>query len=132
MPEVCGLAYPLPMNPDYLWLTGAMQLLTFFVVGPVLAIAIAYAAWRGKPRNFNHRRYGTVCVASSVTACLLFGFAKWMNADVRTSQYFLQLTCVLLSGLLFGVGMGSFFPVLLHLWGWHKTTRLSDHNYTER
>jgi hypothetical protein len=34
----------LSMNPDYLWLTGAMQLLTLFVVGPVIAIAIAYAA----------------------------------------------------------------------------------------
>jgi hypothetical protein len=120
------------MNPDYVWLTGAMQLLTFFFVGPVLAIAIAYAAWRGAPQNFSPWRYMTVCVASGVTACLLFGFAKWMNADVRTAQYFLQLTCVLLSGLLFGVGMGSFLPVLLHLWRWHKTTRLSDHNQTER
>ena len=27
------------MNPRYLWLTDAIQLLTFFVVGPVLAIA---------------------------------------------------------------------------------------------
>lgn len=59
------------MNPDYLWLTGAIQLLTFFVVGPVLAIAIAYAAWREKPRNVNYGRYGMVCVASGVTASLL-------------------------------------------------------------
>ncbi|MGB9103778.1 MAG: hypothetical protein WCC59_03380, partial [Terriglobales bacterium] len=69
------------MNPDYLWLTGAMELLTFFVVGPALAIAIAYAAWRGKPQNFNPERYGMVCVASGVTASLLFGSAKWLNAD---------------------------------------------------
>ena len=110
------------MNPDYLWLTGAMQLLTFFVVGPVLAIAIAYAAWRKRTQNFNPRQYGTVSVASGVTAFLLFGFAKWMNADVRTAQYFLQLTCILLSGLLFGVCMGCFFPVLLHVWRWHKAT----------
>jgi uncharacterized membrane protein YedE/YeeE len=120
------------MNPDYLWLTGAMQLVSIFVVGPVLAIAIAYAAWRGKPQNFTPARYGMVCVASGVTASLLFGFAKWMNADVRTAQYFLQLACVLVSGLLFGVGMGSFFPVLLHVWRWHKTTRLTDHNQRER
>ena len=111
------------MNPDYLWLTGAMQLLTFFFVGPLLAVAIAYATWRGKPQNFNPRRYGTVCVTSGMTAFLLFGFAKWMNADVRTVQYFLQSTCVLLSGLLFGVCMGSFFSVLLHVWRWHKTTQ---------
>jgi len=120
------------MNPDYLWLTGAMELLTVFVVGPVLAIAIAYGAWRGIPQKFNPRRYGTVCIASGVTALLLFGFAKWTNADVRTPEYFLQLTCVLLSGLLFGVCMGSFFAVLLHVWRWHKTTRLADHDRTER
>jgi hypothetical protein len=70
-------------------------------------------------------RYGIVCVASGVTAFLLFGFAKWMNADVRTAQYFWQLACVLLSGLLFGVFMGCGFSVLLRLWRWHKTTRLT-------
>jgi hypothetical protein len=72
------------MNPDYLWLTGAIELLTFFVAGPVLAIAIAYAAWRGKPKIFNPERYGMMCIASGVTASLLFVFVKWMNADVRT------------------------------------------------
>jgi hypothetical protein len=116
------------MNPNYLWLTGAMQLLTFFVVGPVLAIAIAYAAWRGKPQDFNRERYWMVCVASGMAAFLLFGFAKWMNADVRTAQYFLQLACVLLSGLLFGVFMGCGFSVLLGLWRWHNTTRLKHDN----
>ncbi|MGC2321536.1 MAG: hypothetical protein WA463_02795 [Terriglobales bacterium] len=119
------------MNPDYLWLTGAMQLLTFFVVGPVVAVVIAYAAWRGKPENFSPQRYGMVCVTSGVIASLLLGFAKWINADVRTPQYFLQLACVLVSGLLFGVLMGSGFSVLLCLWRWHKATRLGD-NQTER
>ena len=120
------------MNPDYLWLTGAIELLTFFFVGPVLAIAIAYAAWRGKPNNFNPERYGMVCVASFVAASLLFGFVKWMNADVRTPQYFLQFTCFLTSGLLFGVFMGSGSSVLLRLWRWHKATRLSDSGRTGR
>jgi hypothetical protein len=114
------------MNPEYLWLTGAMQLLTFFVIGPALAIAIAYGAWRGKPQNFNPERYGMFCVTSGVSAFLLFGFAKWINADVRTDQYFLQLACVLVSGLLFGVFMGCGFSVPLRLWRWHKTTRLTS------
>ena len=120
------------MNPKYLWLTGAMQLVTIFVVGPAIAIVIAYAAWRGKPQNFNPRRYGIVCLASGVTASLLLVLAKWINADVRTPQYFLQLASVLLGGLLLGVGMGSVFPVLLNAWRWHKTTRLSESNQTER
>jgi hypothetical protein len=113
------------MNPEYLWLAGVIQLLTFFVVGPVLAIAIGYAAWRGKPKDFNPKRYGIVCVTSGATAVLLIVFAKWMNADVRTAQYFLQLSCVLLSGLLFGVFMGCGFSVLLSLLDWHKATRLA-------
>jgi len=120
------------MNPDYLWLTGAMQLLSLFVVGPVLAIVIAYAAWRGKPQNFTRERYRTIWVVSGATALLLLGFAKWMNADVRTPQYFLQLTCVLLAGLLFGVSGGCGFSVLLAMWRWHKATRLKNDNPTER
>jgi hypothetical protein len=127
MPDLLAGSYILvPMNPDYLWLTGAMQLLTFFVVGPAIAIAIACAAWRGESHNFNPKQYGTACIASGVTASLLFAFAKWMNVGIRTAQYFLQLTCVLLSGLLFGVCMGCFFPIVLHVWRWHKTTRLAD------
>jgi threonine/homoserine/homoserine lactone efflux protein len=119
------------MNPEHLWVTGAMQLLTFFVIGPVIAIAIAYSAWRGKPQALNAKRYGIVCAVCWVTATLLLTLAKWINADVRTPQYFVQLTCVLL-GLLFGfVGVGSFLPVLLHLWRWHQTTRLADQNRTE-
>jgi threonine/homoserine/homoserine lactone efflux protein len=102
-----------------------MQLLTFFVVGPVLAFAIALSAWRGKLRGFKH---GIGCLASGVTAILLFGFAKWMNADVRTVQYLLQLACVLLSGLLFGVSVGCGFSALLDLWSSHKTTRLKHDN----
>jgi hypothetical protein len=119
------------MNPDYLWLTGAVQLLTLFVVGPVLAIAIAYTAWRQKPKNFNSGRYGTLCVLSGVIAFLLFVFAKWLNADVRTPQYFLQLGAILLSSLLLGVFMGCGFSTLLRGLRWHKATRLTD-DHTER
>lgn len=83
------------MNPGYLWLTDAIQLLTFFVVGPVLAAAIAFSAWRGKLQNAMPERFRVLCVASGATAFLLFAFAKWINADVRTPWYFLQVACVL-------------------------------------
>src|SRR3954451_5196807 len=79
MPEVSDSSILLSMNPDYLWLTGALQLLTLFVVGPAIAIAIAHAAWRRKPQNFNPKRYGILCVASGVTASLLLVSAKWIN-----------------------------------------------------
>ncbi len=120
------------MNPEYLWLTDAIEFLTFFVAGPVLAIAIAYAAWRGNPKLFNPELYSVVCIASGVTASVLFVFVKWINADVRTPQYFLQFACFLISGLLFGVFMGSGFSVLLRMWRWNKATRLSDTGRTKR
>jgi hypothetical protein len=112
------------MNPEYLWLVDALQFLAVFVVGPALAITIAYSAWRGKPHNFTAGRYGIVCLASGITASLLFVVAKWMNADVRTVQFLVQFACVLVGGLLFGVFMGCGFPVLLRFWHWHKATRL--------
>src|SRR5258706_6629422 len=119
------------MNPEYLWLTGALQLLTFFVVGPLLAIAVGYAAWR-KPQSFNREQFGMVCVAAGVAAVLMFVCARRINADVRETQYFFQLACVLLGGLLFGVFMGCGGVVLLRLWLWHKATRLTDDNQTEQ
>ncbi|HET7441845.1 MAG TPA: hypothetical protein VFJ47_11135 [Terriglobales bacterium] len=112
------------MNPDYLWFTGTIELVTLFVIAPLVSIVIAYAAWQGKPWNFNSGRYGVVCVASVVIAVVMFVFAKWMNADVRTAAYLLQLTCFLLSFLLLGVGAGCVVPVLLRAWGWHKASRL--------
>ncbi len=114
------------MNPDYLLLTGALQLMTLFVIGPAIAIAIAAATWRGKPQKFNPERYGMLCVESGVAALLLFGFAKWLNADIRSVLYFLQVVCVLLAGLLFGVCMGCGFSVMLRMWRWHKTTRITQ------
>jgi hypothetical protein len=81
------------MNPRYLWVT---EMLTFFVVGPATAIVVAYAGWRGKRRTLSAKRHGMVCVACGVTGSVLLILAKWINADVRTPQYFAQLTCVLL------------------------------------
>lgn len=120
------------MNPDYLRLVDGLQLLTIFVVGPVIAIAIAYSAWRREPQNLKAQWFGKLCVASGVGAFLLWALAKWINADVRTPQFFLQLICVLLGGLLFGVAMGSVFPVLLYGWRWHNKTRLAQHDQADR
>ena len=36
-----------------LWLEAELFVLTFFVVIPSIAAAIGYAAWKGKPKNFN-------------------------------------------------------------------------------
>jgi len=98
------------MNPNYLRLTEGLELLTFFVFGPVLAIVIAYKSWRRNGIAPDSKRYGTRCAVFAVLFVLLFMLAKWLNADVRTHQYFLQLTCVLLSILWFGLAQGYFSP----------------------
>jgi hypothetical protein len=120
------------MNVHYLWLAGAIELLTFFVLAPAIAVAIAIAARKGTWKILNPARYGPVCVGSGVAASLLLGLAKWINADVRTPQFFLQFASFLLSGLLFGVCMGTGFFVLLRLWRWHRATRMLDTSRTER
>jgi uncharacterized membrane protein len=61
-----------------------------------------------------------------------FGVGEVDQCRRENTAIFLELACTLIAGLLLGVGMGSFFPVLLHVWRWHKTTRLADHNQTER
>lgn len=111
------------MNPHYLWLTEGLELLTFFVFGPALAFVIAYKAWREKKLAANPKRYGMWCIVAAVVAVILFALAKWIDADVRTPQYFLQLSCLLLSLLSFGVCQGLLFSVLLDMWRWHQKTR---------
>jgi len=112
------------MNPRYLWLTEGLELLTFFLFGPVLAIAVAYRTWREKGHVLSPGRYGMRCAGFAAAFVLLFALARWIDADVRTPQYFLQLACVLLSFLSFGFAQGYFFCVLLALWRWHNATRL--------
>jgi hypothetical protein len=76
-----------------------VELLTFFVLQPAIAVVIAYKAWRGRPENL---RFTVPCVVSGAAAVLLIVFAKWLNADVRTSIYLLQVACFALGFLLFG------------------------------
>jgi len=108
------------MNPHYHWLTEGVELLSFFLFAPALAILIAYKGWRERD---NPKGYGMRCVASGGTAAVLFCVARWMDADIRTPQYLVQWACVVLIVLLLGVCAGSFFAVLLGIWHWHKSTR---------
>ena len=120
------------MNPNYLWLTEAIELLSFLVLMPAIAIAIAYAAWQRKAAERQPeavrdgvRRIRRHCL-SAVGAC------EPDECRYQTMQYFLQLACLLSALLLFGVSMGCGFPVLLHFWRWHRATRLTDGKPTER
>ncbi len=108
------------MNPHYHRLAEGLELITLFFIAPALAIVIAYKAWRERA---SPKQYGMRCFASGGAAVVLFTFAKWIDADIRTPQYLLQLACAPLSFLLFGVCIGSFFSVLLRMRYWHKSTR---------
>lgn len=110
------------MNPRYHWVTESMELLTFSAIEPALAIVIAYRAWRQK-ESINQKRCAMRCVASGGTALLLFGLAKWIDADIRKPQYFVQLACVLVSFILWGVCQGQFFSVLVGVWRRYGSTR---------
>ena len=110
----------------------ALEALTFFVLAPLITVAIGYAAWRGKFPTVNLGQYVIACVASGITGLVLVCFAKWLNADVRTAQYLVQVACFLIGFLLLGVSTGCFVPVLLHLWRWHRLTRLTDGTHAKR
>jgi peptidoglycan/LPS O-acetylase OafA/YrhL len=107
------------MNLHYHWLTEGLELLSFFLFSPALAIVVAYKGWRERA---NPKRYGMRCVASGGAAVALICVAKWINADTAP-LYLLQCACFVLGLLLLGVCEGYFFSVLLGIWRWHKSTR---------
>jgi len=114
------------MNPDYLWLTEGLEIISFFVGGPIVTLVIVYLAWRGKLPTFISQRYRVIGILAGMTGFSLFALARWMNADVRTGQYFFQLVCALASFPLLGVFMGCGFCEMLRMWRWHQNTKLKD------
>jgi hypothetical protein len=112
------------MNPHYLWLTEGLELITFFVGVPMIALGIAYAAWRSTPQSLISRRSRAIGIVSGVTAFLLFGLARWIHPDPRDLDYFLYLICVLAGLVLIGIFMGCGFCEMLRLWQWHRRTAL--------
>jgi hypothetical protein len=89
-----------------LWLIDGLLLFVLFVVAPSIAAVIGYAAWKGKPKNFEREMYWTAFVALGGVSGFLLVFAQRMHADVRTWQYVLQLACFGLGALFLGVAMG--------------------------
>jgi len=102
-------------GPFYLQLIDALALLIFFVVDPLLFIAIGYGAWKGKPSGFNQRRYAVWAIGTAIFGAALLVLAKWINADIRTWPYAIQAPCMIVGLLLFGIGCGCAcaFVVLL-------------------
>lgn len=80
-------------------------LFTFFAVAPSIAAAIGYAAWRGKPKSFDREMYWTVSVVTGAVAGFVIVYAIRMQA-VNGWQHLVQLACLGLGALIFGVAMG--------------------------
>jgi hypothetical protein len=88
------------------WIVDGLLLFTLFVVVAAIAVAIGYAAWKGKPKRFDREMSWMSFIASGAVGGFLMVYAQRMQADVRTWQYLLQLACFGLGALLFGVAGG--------------------------
>jgi len=86
--------------------------IAFFVVVPVIAAVIGYAAWIGKPRNFGRDMYWTAFIAATAAAGFLFVYSQRMKADVRTWEYLVQIglfsLAIVFSGIASGCMIGIF------------------------
>jgi hypothetical protein len=100
-----------------LWAEAALLLFAFFVVVPVIAAAIGYAAWKGKPKNFSREMYWTAFASAIVASGFLMLFAQRMQADVRTWQYIVQVTCLGVGALLLGVAGGCLVGIFTYCCG---------------
>jgi hypothetical protein len=97
-----------------LWIIDGLLLLILFVGVPAIAVAIGYAAWKGKPRSFDRQTFLLVSIPVGAFGIFLMVYAQKMQADVRTWQYILQLACFGLGSLLFGVAGGCGVGVLTY------------------
>ena len=97
-----------------LWVEAGLLLFTFFVVVPSIAAAIGYAAWKGKPENFDRTMYWTAFAAATGVSLFLLVFAQRMHADVRTWQYLVQVACFGSGALLFGVAGGCMIGIFTY------------------
>jgi formate-dependent nitrite reductase membrane component NrfD len=83
-----------------------LLLLIFFVGVPSIAVAIAYTAWKGRPKSFDRESDMLGFVACILASGFLLVYAQRMHADVRTWQYLVQIACGGFGLLLFGIAMG--------------------------
>ena len=119
-------------NLASMWVEGAIFLFAFFVIVPAIAAVIGYAAWMGKPKNWDRSTYWTAFVASIAASGFLIVYAQRMQADVRTWQYVLQMLLFGLGVLLFGVAGGFMVGIFAYRRGkgpiWRKVTSRSGNS----
>jgi hypothetical protein len=90
------------MSPFFL---ATFVLLIMSVGIPAIAVAIAYAAWRGKPKTFDREMYWTSFAAALIVSALAFVLAQKLNFNGSAGRI-LPAISLFLALLLFGVSMG--------------------------
>lgn len=88
------------------WVELGFILFTFFVLAPSIATAIGYAAWKGWPKSFDREMYWTAFVALSAVAGLVIVYASRIKAVGGIWLHLVQLACLGLGALVFGVALG--------------------------
>ena len=88
------------------WIVDGLLLLIFFVGGPSIVVAIAYAARKGRPMSFDRDSYVLGFVACILASGFLVVYAQRMHADVGTLRYLAQIASGGLGLLLLGIAMG--------------------------
>ena len=91
-------------NPN--WFIDGLLFLILFGGAPSIAAAVAYAAWKGKPKNFGREMYWTAFVAIGAVSAVVILFAQRMRANVGTWQFLVQCVTFTLGAILFGISMG--------------------------
>ena len=88
--------------------------LAFFVFVPLIAGVIGFAAWKGKPTNWDRTMYWAAFVTSLVASGFLMVYAQRMRADVRNWQHLVQLVIFYAGVVLFGVAGGCMVGIFAH------------------
>jgi hypothetical protein len=89
-----------------LWILELMLLFILFVLAPVISVVIARASWKGKPDNFSREKYFVLFVVCVIAACVLMINARWLQADITTPKFLIELICFILGAVTFGISGG--------------------------
>jgi hypothetical protein len=100
--------------PFPIWVEGVVLVLAFFVFVPAVVAVIGYAAWLGKPKNWDRTMYWTAFATSIIASGFLMAYAAGMRADVRTRHYLVQIALFGSGVLLFGVAGGCMVGVFTY------------------
>jgi uncharacterized membrane protein len=100
--------------PFPVWVEGVVLVLAFLVFVPGVAAVIGYAAWLGKPKNWDRTMYWIAFATSIIASGFLMAYAAGMRADVRTWHYLVQIALFGLGVFLFGVTGGCMVGVFTY------------------